>query len=239
MKNRYIMHGVPLMFLLSSLLETLLKHREISINELSRITGISRETVLELCSFIPGIRVVGDNDRVVVEAPLDAAIYGIRRGVYYKRIAPYLDWHDFELFSKEILSGHGYIVRNNFRLTRPVRLEIDVVGIDVGAGRCIIIDCKHWTRGVSPSALKEIADRHKARAVRLAEHITWAISKWKFFKYTKTIIPLVITLTKPKIRAYDDVVIMSIYELNNFLKDIYMVIDYLGVQPVKVDKYTS
>ena len=221
--------------LLSSVLENLLKHREIGLDELAKITGVSVEMAASLSKSIPGVRI--ENDKVRVISPLDAAIYGLRKGVYYKKITPYLDWHDFELFSKEILSGHGYMVRNNFRLTRPVRLEIDVVGIDLGSGRTIIIDCKHWIKGVSPSALRDIAEKHRARTIKLAENISWAISRWKFFRYAKTLIPIIITLTKPKIRVYNDVLAMSIYELNNFLRDIHYVLDYLGVQPIRIKKW--
>jgi len=220
--------------LLSDILENLLKHREINLDDLAKITGVSLEIAISISKSIPGVKVENGKARVI--APLDAAIYGLRRGVYYKKITPYLDWHDFELFSKEILSGHGYIVRNNFRLTRPIRLEIDVVGIDLGSGRAIVIDCKHWTKGVSPSALRDIAEKHRARTIKLAENISWAISRWRFFRYAKTLIPVIITLTKPKIRVYNDVLAMSIYELNNFLRDIHYVLDYLGVQPIRIKK---
>ena len=165
---------------------------------------------------------------------LSGAIFLIKKGVSFKQVSKYLDWKDFEKISAEILSAHGYVVINNFRLTKPVMLEIDVIGIDQGSGRGIIIDCKHWSRGIYRSALIEIATKHIERIRKLLNHLSWAKTKWKYFKFLKEAIPVIVTLTTPSIRFYENTLIVSIQELNQVLNDIYLVLDTFNIKPIKV-----
>jgi hypothetical protein len=211
----------------------ILKRREISIDELSELTGLSRKILLEkLSSLNKYVSMAGE--RVVLEKPLILAIDLLRRGYSFKDVSKYLDWRDFEKFSAEILSGHRYVVKTNFRLTRPVMLEIDVIGIDIGSGRGIFIDCKHWTHGISKSMLINIADKHFNRIEKFTKYFSWARNKWYYFKYLRRIIPLIVTLTRPSVRVHNNVLIVSIEELNSVLLNIDEILDVFGVTPIRI-----
>ncbi|MCD6196683.1 MAG: restriction endonuclease [Staphylothermus sp.] len=211
----------------------LLKKRKTTIDEIIRDLRISREVVIEKINVIKD-HINIDNEIIVVNNPLFLATFLIKQGVSFKRVSKYLDWRDFERFSAEILSAHGYVVINNFRLTKPVMLEVDVIGIDQGSGRGIIIDCKHWSRGVYRSALIEIASKHIERVRKLLKHLSWAKTRWKYFRFLKEAIPLIVTLTTPGIRFYENTLIVSIQELNQVLNDIYVVLDVFGIKPIKI-----
>ena len=81
----------------------------------------------------------------------------IHNGVNVVDICSKINWHDFELFSSEIMKSHGYNVFTNFRLKNP-RREIDVIGIK--SQNALLVDCKHWKKN-SISGLKKIVKNRK------------------------------------------------------------------------------
>jgi len=210
----------------------LLKNRRMLISELSAITGLTEDIVKSKLRDLVGL-VKTTELEVILEKPLDLALLLIKEGFSIRDISKYVDWRDFEKVSAEILGSHGYVVITNFTLTRPVRLEIDVVGVDVGSGRSILVDCKHWSKGISRKALVEAIDKHVARIEKLLKYFGRARSKWKYFKYVKEIIPLIVTLTTPPLRFYRNTVAVSIQELNQLLLDLPLVIDTFGIKPYR------
>lgn len=211
----------------------LLKHREISMKKLSESIGVNEKLLYDRIKQM-GNYVTIVNDRVKLNNPLSLAIHLLKQGYSFKEVTKYLDWHDFEKFSAEILSAHKYVVKTNFRLTKPVMLEIDVIGIDLGSGRGVFIDCKHWSRGIGRKALMEIADKHLRRIYKFVRYYSWAKHKWAYLRYLRRIIPLIVTLTTPSIRMHENVLIVSIQELNSTLLDLDIVLEILGVEPIPV-----
>ncbi|ADI32184.1 HTH domain-containing protein [Staphylothermus hellenicus] len=211
----------------------LLKHREISIKDLSELLGLNERTlysrIKELRKYITIV-----DDKIILGDPLSFAIQLLKQGYSFKDVTKYLDWHDFERFSAEILGAHKYFVKTNFRLTKPVRLEIDVIGVDMGSGRGIFIDCKHWIHGIGRKTLMGIAEKHFERVKKFIKHYSWAKPKWTYFRYLRKIVPLIVTLTTPSIRMYENVLIVSIQELNSTLLDLDMVLDLFGIEPIPV-----
>lgn len=211
----------------------LLEKRNASVEELTSRYRISRETLLDHVRTLGNILVV-KNDHIIVSNPILMAIHLLSRGLSFKKVARHLTWKDFEEFSAEILKAHGYYVICNLKLTRPVRLEIDVIGIDPGSGRGMVIDCKHWARGISRSVLKEIAYKHHERTAKLIRYISWARPKHPILGRMSKAYPIIVTLTTPTIRVVDNVLIVSIQEFNQFLLDLPLVLDTYGVTPLKI-----
>jgi hypothetical protein len=78
----------------------------------------------------------------------------ITSGVPEEEAARSLTWKDFEGFCAQLLRTSGYTVRENVYLSRP-RAQIDLVA--TGPFFVISLDCKHWKRAPSRSALEGFA----------------------------------------------------------------------------------
>ena len=210
----------------------LLSIDNIGIGELSKQTKTSQDLLLRILELIPGVEVRGDTVEVIDK--LSVAQEGLRLGIPPKELSRYVDWRDFERLSAEIIGSHGYSVIRNLRIDKPRRLEIDVVGIDPGSGRAILVDCKHWLHGISPSALREAGMKHIERTEKFLRYKSWVYRRYPLLERIRYAIPVIVTLTTPRIRkVYGRVVIVNINELNNFLQDLYLVLDEIGVKPIR------
>ncbi len=217
--------------MLPELIEALLRRREGRLSELLPYP-VDPGTLSSTISMLPGVRLEGD--RYVVVDPLDLAIYAMRRGVYYRRVAPHLHWRDFEKAASKILAAHGYVVYHSVMATRPRRFEIDVLGIDMAARRAIVIDCKHWRHGLSPSMIIEVGRRHIERTRKLLRYREWLRSRYPLVPRIEEAVPVIVTLNTPRIRKVDDrAIVIGFHELNNFLADLHLVLDTLGVKPMR------
>lgn len=223
---------------LIEVIEELLKIRKISIDELFERVRLPRDFVINVLEEIKTYIDIIDG-KVIVRDPLALAFLLVKRGVAAKHVARFLDWHDFEKFSAEILSAHGYIVYTNIRLTKPIRLEIDALGLDPGSGRTIVIDCKHWSRGIYRSQLIRIAERHYTRTKKFLKYISWVQAKHRELRYVKYAVPLIVTLTTPVVRFRSNVLIVSVQELNQVLSDIHIVIETFGLEPIRREVHTG
>lgn len=218
---------------LLQLYKILLKYRKISVKELSSLTGFSGDRVKQLLeSVLEYVKIGGE--LIEVTNPLGLALTLIEKGVDVKEVSNYLDWKDFEKFSAEILLQNGYVVKTNFKITKPVRFEVDVLGVEPATGLGLLIDCKHWVRGVSLKSLIEIMDKHLDRTVKFIKYINWFRRNWVYIAKLKSIVPIVVTLTTPTLRMHKGVLAVSIQELNTVLRDIYVVLDIFGVKPIKI-----
>ncbi len=137
---------------------------------------------------------------------LSIALLAVYKGVDIAKICGKINWHDFELFSSEIMKHHGFCVYTNLRLKNP-RREIDVVGIK--SQSALLVDCKHWKKN-SSSRLEEIVEKQKERSMLFLQK-----SKMKI----ENAYPIVLTFLPNGFQFVDDVPIISIDKLNSFLLD--------------------
>ena len=215
-------------------IEPILKYDGKSIEELIKYIHVSKDTFKSIVKRLPGVKI--DNDIIIVDNRLELILYGLKLGLPVKRLSRYINWRDFEKVSAKILSSHGYIVYTNVLFTRPKRLEIDVLGIDEGTGRTIVIDCKHWRYGISPSSIIEVGRRHIERVKNFLKYMSWISRKYPLINKIKYAIPVLVTFTTPKIRKVDNMlIVLSIGELNNFLIDIHIVLEDLGIKPITLE----
>ena len=108
--------------------------------------GIINQDILnELIFFLDkhGVRIRKNKIENSAYNKLSIALIAINKGINVVDISSKLNWHDFELFSSELLKYHGYTVYTNFRLKNPKR-EIDIIGIK--SQKALLIDCKHWKK---------------------------------------------------------------------------------------------
>ncbi len=213
----------------------LLKTDNIGYRELAQKIRVSTEILSLALRLLPGITLEGD--KVVIADKLLLALEGVKKGIPPRIIAQYISWKDFEKLSARILAYHNYVVITNLLMTKPRRLEIDVLGIDPGSGRAIVIDCKHWHYGLSFSALIDVGRKHIDRTIKFLKYASWLYRKYPVLEKIRYAIPLIVTLTTPRVRKIDNrLIVININELNNFLQDVHLVVDELGVKPIRVDE---
>jgi hypothetical protein len=171
--------------------------------------GITNNDIFdELLFFLSnwGVKIKQNKIDHSVYNKLTIALIAIHNGIDILSICSKINWHDFELFSSEIMRFHGYNVYTNFRLKNPKR-EIDVIGIK--SQKALLIDCKHWKKN-SPSGLKLIVEKQKKRTMLFVQNSKMNI---------KNAFPIILTFLPNTFELVDDVPIVSINKLNSFLLD--------------------
>ncbi len=137
------------------------------------------------------------------------AVKALSQGAVIEHISDLLCWQEFEEISAIALKNNGYTVQNNVRFKHETkRWEIDVVGCKKPLVICI--DCKHWQRAISPSALKRIVDLQSQRTHALADSLPNLKLKFECDKWEKAkFIPTVLSLVPSAFKFYDNVPVVA------------------------------
>ena len=171
--------------------------------------GITNQDILnELIFFLDkhGVRIRKNKIENSAYNKLSIALIAINKGINVVDISSKLNWHDFELFTSELLKYHGYTVYTNFRLKNPKR-EIDIIGIK--SQKAILIDCKHWKKK-SITGLKQIVEKQKNRSKLFIQKSNLKV---------QNVFPIVLTFLPNGNSFINGVPIISINKLNSFLLD--------------------
>ena len=169
---------------------------------------VNSDVFNELLFFLSkyGIKIKDNKIDNSIHNKLAIALIAVYNGVDLVSICSKINWHDFELFSSEIMKAHGYAVYTNYRLNNP-RREIDIVGIK--SQKALLIDCKHWKKN-SLTGLKHIAEKQKSRSMLFLKKTKMNI---------KNAFPIILTFLPGAIQFIDGIPIVSINTLNSFLMD--------------------
>jgi hypothetical protein len=167
------------------------------------------------------------NDRLIyvqkdfVEADslqrLKLAVRTIGLGADIENVSGFLHWKEFEGMAAIAFERNGYGVKRNLRFKHAGRRwEIDIVGFKRPIAVCM--DCKHWHHGMSPSALKRIVEEQEKRTAALATSLPNPAIKVEFvsWSYVK-FIPAVLSLVTVSFKFYDDIPIIPVLQLQDFL----------------------
>ena len=161
------------------------------------------------------------------------AIRAIQLGADIERVSSFLHWKEFEDMAAVAFE------RNEFRVKRTLRFkscgrrwEIDVVALKKPIVVCI--DCKHWHRGLRPSTMKKIVAEQLTRVSALAKllpdpSIRVECASWDRVK----LIPAVLSLTICEFRFCDNVPIIPVLQLQNFIGQLPAFADSLQLQVLK------
>jgi hypothetical protein len=151
---------------------------------------------------------------------LRLAVCAIQSGADLESVAGFLQWKEFEDMAAVAFERNGFKVAMNVRFKHAGRKwEIDVVGCKKPLAICL--DCKHWHRGMSPSALKRIVEEQVGRALALSKHLPSPSLKiecalWNSAKF----IPAVLSLVAGRFKFYDDVPVVPVLQLQDFLNQL-------------------
>jgi Holliday junction resolvase-like predicted endonuclease len=144
----------------------------------------------------------------------------VQLGADLESVGSFLRWKEFEDMAAAAFERNGYIVSENLRFRHAGRRwEIDIVGCKRPIAVCV--DCKHWHYGMAPSVLKKIVKRHVERIYALTESLPNLTSKIECASWNKVkLIPVVLSLFTARFKFYNNVPIVSLLQLQDFLNQL-------------------
>ena len=192
--------------------------QEITLEEFQYKSGIvSRTTAKDVLEYIVnnGIGSSTSNRSQYLFSKADKmklAMLALQRGCDIESISKSVSWKDFEALASEILSLCGYLTRTNIRLSKPSRIEIDVIG--VSQKLAIVADCKHWRR-YSISSISSYAEKQTQRT-----RILFKAKVRTKQGYIARAIPIILTLYSMDVEFIDGVPIVPISKFKSFIEDV-------------------
>jgi Holliday junction resolvase-like predicted endonuclease len=148
---------------------------------------------------------------------LKIAILAVQSGADLERVSGLLQWKEFEAIAALAFERYGYKVKRNLRFTHGGRRwEIDIVGCRRPFVICV--DCKHWRHGLHPSTLKRIVKEQVERTSALAESLPSPSLRMDFVCWDDVkFVPGVLSLVMGQFKFYDNVPVVSVLQLQDFL----------------------
>lgn len=148
------------------------------------------------------------------------AIRALSLGADLEHISQLLQWQEFESITVVALERNGFDVTKNVRFKNSRRRwELDIVACKKPLVLCI--DCKHWQRALRLSVLKKIVEEQVERTEALAEVLPSPVIKVDCTVWTRArFIPAVLSLVESKFKFYDDVPIVPILKIQDFLNQL-------------------
>lgn len=158
---------------------------------------------------------------------LRLAVHAIELGVDVENISGFLQWKEFEDMAAFALERNRYSVTKNVRFKYAGRRwEIDVVGCRKPIALCV--DCKHWHRSMHPSALKRIVQEQTERTSALADSLPNPSFNGECVAWERVeLVPAVLSLVAGRFKFYDDVPIIPVLQLQDFLNQLPAYVDSL------------
>jgi Holliday junction resolvase-like predicted endonuclease len=151
---------------------------------------------------------------------LKLAVQAINLGSDIENVSSFLQWQEFENMAAVALERNGYSITKNLRFKHADRrLEIDIVGCRKPVAICV--DCKHWHRGLHPSALKRIVEEQVERTIALAESMPSLAGKIECVSWENVkLVPAVLSLVSGRFKFYDNVPVVAVLQLQDFLSQL-------------------
>jgi hypothetical protein len=149
---------------------------------------------------------------------MKVALLALQTGNDIEAISRYLSWQDFEAFASDLLNLEGYVTERDLRFSRPIRMQIDVVGVDHNSQLAIVADCKHWKRN-NLSSISSYARRQADRTYKLLVH------KRKI----SHAVPIILTLHAMDIRFIDGIPLVPVAKFSSFIREVPLFLSEIKV----------
>ena len=150
---------------------------------------------------------------------INLAIHAINLGTDIERVCKVLEWKEFENFTATAFEENNFVAKRNFRFKAAQRRwEIDVLAYSEPIIVCV--DCKRWRRGWSNSAITRVAAAQSRRTEVLANSLHFlqqkiGLDNWK----QATLFPAILSLFPGPVRFYNNVPVVPILQLQNFIDE--------------------
>ena len=128
-----------------------------------------------------------------------------------------LNWKEFESLSVKLFQLNGYDTIEGFRFNCDrSRFQIDVLALKTNTIICV--DCKHWMFPNWSSRIKQASKAQSRRVKALSENIELLYNKLSLKRLKKIfMIPIMLTLDDPGFTIIEDVLIVPILKMSDFL----------------------
>jgi len=148
------------------------------------------------------------------------AVYALRLAADFERVCALLSWSEFESIAAQAFEANGYRVMRNFRFKQALKKwEIDVIGLKKPLILCV--DCKHWKRGWRKAATFKAVEAQIERTEAFAKALPNYYQKVRLEDWqTATLIPIVMSLTLGPCKFYNDVPIVPILQIQDFINEL-------------------
>ncbi|MDH5482344.1 MAG: hypothetical protein OEY22_05645 [Candidatus Bathyarchaeota archaeon] len=158
---------------------------------------------------------------------LKLAVKAISLGADLEHVSSFLQWQEFEDMAAIALQQNRYAVEKNLRFKYAgKRWEIDVIGCKRPIVVCI--DCKHWHHGMYRSKLKKVVEEQVERTSALAESLTEFYGKIECASWGNVrLVPAVLSLVFGRFKFYDNVPVVPVLQLQDFLSQLPVYADSL------------
>jgi Holliday junction resolvase-like predicted endonuclease len=148
-----------------------------------------------------------------------------------QKVSRTLDWREFEAFAGESLERNGFqIAMHVVFKSRIGRREIDLLAWNDSL--LLVIDCKHWLRGLSHSRARLVAQAQVERAEALAERCDLLKKRGVSNPESRFLMPTILCLSEPREGIVDGVPIVAVSKLISFLYGVSPVDENLRSIPV-------
>lgn len=157
---------------------------------------------------------MSSNQRVVM------AVKAVELGADPERVCRVLEWDEFEEITAQAFEANNFTVKKRLRFKGAGRRwEMDVLGCKEPLVACV--DCKHWRRGWRRSAIMKIVEAQVERTKALAEALPSLHEKAGLVNWKKaTLVPMVLSLIPSPFKFYNNVPIVPVLQLPNFLNEL-------------------
>lgn len=148
------------------------------------------------------------------------AVHSITLGGDLELACRHLEWNEFEDIVAIAFEVNRYAVRKRFCFKwAGRRWEIDVLGFK--EPNIVCVDCKHWRRSWSESAVAKAAGMQLRRVSALSEALPsvredLGLTAWKRAR----LIPAVLSLIPAPSKFYGGVPVVPVLQLQNFLSEL-------------------
>jgi Holliday junction resolvase-like predicted endonuclease len=202
-----------------------------SVNIVARLPLSVTLTLLEKLQNEDLLYLRNGNIEVDSNCRLKLAVKAASLGAVVEHISDLLCWQEFEKIVALALKSNGYTVKNNVRFKHGLkRWEIDVVGCKNPLVVCI--DCKHWQHAISDSTLKRIVNLQSQRTQALTDSLPDINLKLECVKWEKAkFIPAVLSLISSSHKFYDNIPVVSVLQLQDFICQLPAYTDDLKIFP--------
>ena len=208
--------------LLMSVLK-LTKTGPIQVKLVSRDAHIPTQVADEVLRKFSDARLIKYVDELIEASPNQRArmaIHAVKLGTDLERVCNVLEWKEFENITATAFEANDYVVKRRFRFKWACRRwEIDVLGCKEPLVACV--DCKQWHRNWRRSAIIKTVELQVERThalagalVSLRENI--GLVNWK----EATLVPIVLSLVPSPFKFYNNVPIVPVLQLPDFLNEL-------------------